>query len=234
MSRTTPSRRRDRRCSRSSPSVPWPRRRPAGRSSSMPGWPASRPAASCLHGLTGGGVPWVIDEGRAKLFADGRLEVEVEGLVLRLERDEPDRERPGRRDLHVASAVGELARSCRSRRRATRPSTARSTCRTAASPGRLLRRRPAEQAPSAGSPSRASDAADPTQLPGPGGDAGARLMSGVRRVQEPARSATIGRAVTTASCRTKERPRGPLRAEPPHPRPDGPAADASARPARAR
>jgi hypothetical protein len=35
-----------------------------------------------LHGLTGGGAPWVIDAGRAKLFADGRLEVEIDGLVL--------------------------------------------------------------------------------------------------------------------------------------------------------
>jgi hypothetical protein len=35
-----------------------------------------------LHGLTGGGAPWVIDAGKAKLFADGRLEVEVQGLVL--------------------------------------------------------------------------------------------------------------------------------------------------------
>jgi hypothetical protein len=35
-----------------------------------------------LQGLTGGGAPWVIDAGRAKLFADGRLEVEVDGLVL--------------------------------------------------------------------------------------------------------------------------------------------------------
>lgn len=35
-----------------------------------------------LHGLSGGGVPWKIAEGRAKLFADGRLSVEVEGLVL--------------------------------------------------------------------------------------------------------------------------------------------------------
>ena len=35
-----------------------------------------------LHGIPGGGVPWVIDEGRAKLFADGRLQVEVDGLVL--------------------------------------------------------------------------------------------------------------------------------------------------------
>jgi hypothetical protein len=35
-----------------------------------------------LQGVTGGGLPWVIDEGSAKLFADGRLEVEVNGLVL--------------------------------------------------------------------------------------------------------------------------------------------------------
>src|SRR3954471_7133329 len=35
-----------------------------------------------LNGLTGGGVPWSIDEGRAQLFADGRLHVEVEGLVV--------------------------------------------------------------------------------------------------------------------------------------------------------
>jgi hypothetical protein len=35
-----------------------------------------------LHGIAGGGVPWAIDEGRAKLFADGRLQVEVNGLVV--------------------------------------------------------------------------------------------------------------------------------------------------------
>ena len=35
-----------------------------------------------LDRLTGGGVPWVIDEGHAKLFADGRLEVDIEGLVI--------------------------------------------------------------------------------------------------------------------------------------------------------
>jgi hypothetical protein len=35
-----------------------------------------------LHGLAGGGAPWILDAGRAKLFADGRLEVEVEGLTL--------------------------------------------------------------------------------------------------------------------------------------------------------
>ena len=35
-----------------------------------------------LDGLTGGGVPWSIDNGRVLLFADGRLHVEVEGLVV--------------------------------------------------------------------------------------------------------------------------------------------------------
>jgi len=38
--------------------------------------------APMLHGLTGGGVQWIIDDGRAKLFADGRLEVDVQGLTL--------------------------------------------------------------------------------------------------------------------------------------------------------
>jgi hypothetical protein len=35
-----------------------------------------------LHGLTGGGAPWTTDASRAKLFADGRLEVTIDGLVL--------------------------------------------------------------------------------------------------------------------------------------------------------
>ena len=35
-----------------------------------------------LDGLTGGGVPWSIDNGRVLLFADGRLHVAVEGLVI--------------------------------------------------------------------------------------------------------------------------------------------------------
>jgi len=39
-------------------------------------------AGLVLDGLTGGGFPWIIDEGHARLFADGRLQVEVEGLVL--------------------------------------------------------------------------------------------------------------------------------------------------------
>jgi hypothetical protein len=35
-----------------------------------------------LQGVTGGGAPWFLDEGRAMLFADGRLHVEVDHLVL--------------------------------------------------------------------------------------------------------------------------------------------------------
>ncbi len=35
-----------------------------------------------LFGIAGGGVPWIIEDGRAKIFADGRLRVEVEGLTL--------------------------------------------------------------------------------------------------------------------------------------------------------
>jgi hypothetical protein len=35
-----------------------------------------------LNGLTGGGVPWSIDAGHVQLFADGRLHVDVEGLVI--------------------------------------------------------------------------------------------------------------------------------------------------------
>jgi hypothetical protein len=35
-----------------------------------------------LGGVAGGGLPWVIDEGHADLRADGRLHIEVRGLVL--------------------------------------------------------------------------------------------------------------------------------------------------------
>jgi hypothetical protein len=48
-------------------------------SSTMVGIPTGGLA---LFGVAGGGIPWVIDEGRATLTADGRLHVEVEGLVL--------------------------------------------------------------------------------------------------------------------------------------------------------
>ena len=45
----------------------------------LTGIPAGAPT---LHGLIGGGAPWIVDDGRAKLFADGRLEVDIEGLTL--------------------------------------------------------------------------------------------------------------------------------------------------------
>lgn len=35
-----------------------------------------------IRGLAGGGLPWVISEGEGELKVDGRIEVEVEGLVL--------------------------------------------------------------------------------------------------------------------------------------------------------
>jgi hypothetical protein len=39
-------------------------------------------SANPIRGVNGGGLPWQIAEGKGKLRADGRLEVEVEGLVL--------------------------------------------------------------------------------------------------------------------------------------------------------
>ena len=38
--------------------------------------------APMIDGVPGAGAPWSIDEGRAMLFADGRLHVEVEGLIV--------------------------------------------------------------------------------------------------------------------------------------------------------
>lgn len=35
-----------------------------------------------LRGINGGGIPWALEEGRGELRADGRLEIEVDGLVL--------------------------------------------------------------------------------------------------------------------------------------------------------
>ena len=35
-----------------------------------------------LQGVAGGGIPWVLDRGDARLFANGRLEVSVRHLVL--------------------------------------------------------------------------------------------------------------------------------------------------------
>jgi len=47
----------------------------------MTGIPASM-AGLTLFGVTGGGLPWSLDRGTAKLFSDGRLEVDVHHLVL--------------------------------------------------------------------------------------------------------------------------------------------------------
>jgi hypothetical protein len=47
----------------------------------MAGIPSSL-AGQVFMGATGGGLPWRLDGGRAKLWSDGRLAVEVEGLVL--------------------------------------------------------------------------------------------------------------------------------------------------------
>jgi hypothetical protein len=35
-----------------------------------------------IAGITGAGAPWVIDQGHAQLFADGRIHVDVEGLII--------------------------------------------------------------------------------------------------------------------------------------------------------
>ena len=42
-----------------------------------------------IAGVTGAGHAWAIDEGNAKLFADGRLLINVEGLVLSPEGTNP-------------------------------------------------------------------------------------------------------------------------------------------------
>jgi hypothetical protein len=39
-------------------------------------------AANAIRGVPGGGLPWVISKGEAKLREDGFLEVEVQGLVF--------------------------------------------------------------------------------------------------------------------------------------------------------
>ena len=47
---------------------------------SMTGVPAGQ--ASLFPGVIGGGIPWALEKGDARLFADGRLQVKVEGLVF--------------------------------------------------------------------------------------------------------------------------------------------------------
>src|SRR5262245_1763830 len=39
-------------------------------------------AANPIRGVPGGGVPWQIDSASGRLRADGRLQIDVEGLVL--------------------------------------------------------------------------------------------------------------------------------------------------------
>jgi len=47
----------------------------------LEGIPASL-TGQVFMGATGGGLPWRLDNGRAKLWSDGRLVVNVDGLVL--------------------------------------------------------------------------------------------------------------------------------------------------------
>jgi hypothetical protein len=39
-------------------------------------------ATNSIRGIPGGGLPWILESGSADLRADGRLHVEVEGLLL--------------------------------------------------------------------------------------------------------------------------------------------------------
>jgi hypothetical protein len=39
-------------------------------------------AANAIRGVPGGGLPWVVDAAKGELRVDGRIEIEVDGLVL--------------------------------------------------------------------------------------------------------------------------------------------------------
>jgi hypothetical protein len=39
-------------------------------------------AANSIRGIPGGGLPWQLESGNADLRADGRLQIEIEGLLL--------------------------------------------------------------------------------------------------------------------------------------------------------
>jgi len=39
-------------------------------------------STNAIRGVPGGGLPWVVDSAKGELKADGRIEVEVEGLVF--------------------------------------------------------------------------------------------------------------------------------------------------------
>jgi hypothetical protein len=65
-----------------------------------------------LDTIVGGGVPWALDDGRAKLFDDGRLQVEVEGLVLNTTPPNPTNPIPTARVIvtcgHVVAARSQI------------------------------------------------------------------------------------------------------------------------------
>jgi hypothetical protein len=42
-----------------------------------------------IRGVNGGGVPWSIESGEGRLRADGRLQIEVEGLIIPARGDNP-------------------------------------------------------------------------------------------------------------------------------------------------
>ena len=94
-------------------------------------------ATNPIRGLTGGGVPWSIDSGTGYLRADGRLHVEVQGLII------PSRATTRSRRSAAWSTVsrptrrrtGSISSPIPSppRRRATRPSTRPWPCRRPAS-----------------------------------------------------------------------------------------------------
>ncbi len=48
---------------------------------SLVGLPAGQ-VGQTLFGVTAGGLPWRLDHGSAQVFSDGRIHVEVQGLVL--------------------------------------------------------------------------------------------------------------------------------------------------------
>lgn len=52
-------------------------------------------ADGAIRGVNAGGAPWIIDDGRAKLHADGKLRVRVRGLVLDPERVPTPPDGPG-------------------------------------------------------------------------------------------------------------------------------------------
>jgi hypothetical protein len=54
----------------------------------------SMPSDPTFHGVAPGGLPWALDEGDARLERDGRLIVEVDGLVIPIEHTVGDRTFP--------------------------------------------------------------------------------------------------------------------------------------------